>query len=281
MRALAALSEVAGDYDALVFDQWGVLHDGANAYPGAVAAVARLAAGGARLAVLSNSGKRAALNARRIADMGFDPAHFALVMTSGEALWQDAARGALPSIRRLWPVTGKPGDAQDWAEGLDGVEIVDDPQGADAVLLMGLAEDADGAALIRDLAAPPLAALPILCSNPDRAAPRPGATVMSPGAIAHARAEAGAEVRFYGKPHRAVFDAVARGLGTRPERMLMIGDSPEHDIAGGHFAGWSTVLVRGGLHVHRLAEGDPTAATAALCREIGAPFPDFTIQGVA
>lgn len=34
----------------------------------------------------------------------------------------------------------------------------------------------------------------------------------------------------------------------------MVGDSFEHDIAGGAAAGFSTVFVRGGLHAHAFAQ---------------------------
>ena len=43
----------------VLLDQYGVLHDGQKAYPGAVAAVEALAAAGRKLLVLSNSSRRA------------------------------------------------------------------------------------------------------------------------------------------------------------------------------------------------------------------------------
>ena len=268
MRRLESLEEVAGHHDAVVLDQYGVLHDGAAAYPGAVAALKRLRAAGHRLAVLSNSGKRAAYNAARIARMGFDPALFDAVVTSGEALRDDIARGAVP-CRRLWPMEGAPGDAAAFADGLD-VVLVDGPEDAEAVLLMGVPPGADAARL-----AGRMAGLPVICSNPDRAAPRAGGgTEGSPGALAHAHAAAGGEVRWYGKPHRPIFDAVARAMGTG--ELLMVGDSPEHDVAGGAGAGWATCLVMGGLHAARL-RGDPSRV-AALCEEEGAPMPDYAIR---
>jgi hypothetical protein len=135
-RAVARLSEVARQFGAVVLDQWGVLHDGTRPYPGAVTCVAGLAAARVRLAVLSNSGRRAAPNAARIAAMGFDPAVLACVMTSDEALWTDLAAGRVRA-RRLCPFEPSPGDAADWASGLD-VVLSDDPKAADAVLLMGL-----------------------------------------------------------------------------------------------------------------------------------------------
>ena len=44
----------------VLLDQYGVLHDGKKAYPGAVAAVEALAAAGRKLLVLSNSSRREA-----------------------------------------------------------------------------------------------------------------------------------------------------------------------------------------------------------------------------
>lgn len=267
MQRIDDLLAVAGRYDGIVLDQYGVLHDGTAAYPGAVAALERLRAAGHRLAVLSNSGKRAAYNAARIGRMGFGPELFDAVVTSGEALREDIARGAVPR-RRLWPVEGAPGDAAAFAEGLD-VSWAEGPEDAEAVLLMGVPPGAEARRLVARMAG-----LPAICSNPDRASPRAGGgTEASPGALAHAHAEAGGEVRWYGKPHRPVFDAVARAMGS--ERLLMVGDSPEHDVAGGAGAGWATCLVMGGLHAARL-EGDPSRV-AALCEEEGAPMPDYAI----
>lgn len=71
LRRMTSLRDIVGDFDAIVFDQWGVLHNGSAAYPGAIEAVESLAGDGLRLAVLSNSGKRSAPNRKRIVSMGF------------------------------------------------------------------------------------------------------------------------------------------------------------------------------------------------------------------
>ncbi|MEM9212525.1 MAG: TIGR01459 family HAD-type hydrolase, partial [Pseudomonadota bacterium] len=96
-RALQSLTEIASDYDAIVFDQWGVLHDGTKPYPKAVRTLETLKTSGVRMAVLSNSGKRAAPNADRIVGMGFAPQLFETVMTSGEALWRDVKSSTVPA----------------------------------------------------------------------------------------------------------------------------------------------------------------------------------------
>ena len=284
-RAIGSLSDVAGEFEAIVLDQWGVLHDGTRAAPGAVGALRALRADGVRLAVLSNSGKRAALNGARIEAMGFGPDLFACVMTSGEALWLDLARGARPGLRRLLAVTSAPGDAEAWLDGLPGVALAPSWEEADAILVMGLPDDAD---LAREEArlAPALAAgRPMLCSNPDLASPRMGGRLVpSPGALAAAYERGGGRVAWYGKPHAAVFEATARALGVASgPGLLMVGDSLAHDVAGGAAAGWRTAFVRGGLHADAFARGggDIGPTIARLAAEAGAPVPDLTLPALA
>lgn len=276
-RAIDTLAEIAAGYEAIVLDQWGVLHDGSCAYPGSIAALAALGAAGTRLAVLSNSGRRAAANAARLERMGFAADLFEAVMTSGEALWRDVASGRVRE-RRFVAVGRRAGDAADWAKGLD-IELADTPSRAEAVLLIGLPDDA-GPDACADLLADALRAdLPLYCANPDRASPRAGgARVMSPGALAHAYAGRGGRVHFYGKPHRPLFDALARALSLEPARLLMVGDSLEHDVAGARAAGWSTLLVQGGLHREAFAAGAaPETAVRALAAANRCPLPDFVI----
>lgn len=273
-QVIESLSEIAGRFDAIVLDQWGVLHDGTTPYPKAIVALEGLST---RLAVLSNSGKRSAPNAARIAEMGFPESLFDVVMTSGEALWQDIATGRV-AHRVLCPITRGAGDAEAWAEGLS-VTLTDDAASADAILLMGLPdEDPDAAQVI--MAAARANGTPVLCTNPDRASPRAGGeTVVSPGALAHAYAEDGGVVQFYGKPHLPVFEAVASALEVAPNRLLMVGDSLEHDILGGHRAGWATLFIRGGLHASAFSDTENVTQTIVRLADADhAPMPTYTLD---
>jgi len=207
VRRLDRLADIAAKYAAIVLDQWGVLHDGSAPYPAAPACLAALKSAGVRLAVLSNSGKRADPNAARIAAMGFPPDLFDTIMTSGEALWHDIAAGRV-TARRLCPIERDAGDAAAWARGLD-VILTDRAREAEAILLMGLPDGASAAPFAAVLDTVLARGLPVLCTNPDRASPRAGGvTVASPGALAHAHAAAGGDVRFYGKPHLPVFNGL-------------------------------------------------------------------------
>ncbi|MCH2078002.1 MAG: TIGR01459 family HAD-type hydrolase [Rhodobacteraceae bacterium] len=254
-RHIERLSEIAADYDAVVFDQWGVLHNGSAPYGGAIECLATLPC---PAAVLSNSGKRAAPNAARIRDMGFETP-FNTVMTSGEALWRDIEGARVPETR-FHAVERAAGDAAAWGQGLS-IEMTA-LENAEAILLMGLPDGTNLEAWQPLLEDALTRQLPLYCSNPDRKSPRKDGYVISPGAVAFAYREMGGAVSFYGKPHQPIFDSLAHAMGT--SKLLMVGDSLEHDIAGASAAGWDSVLVGGGLYAETFNAAPWQEALTAL-----------------
>ena len=52
---IAGLSVIADDYDALLCDVWGVLHNGRTAYPGVADALGRFRAKGGHVLLLPNA----------------------------------------------------------------------------------------------------------------------------------------------------------------------------------------------------------------------------------
>lgn len=270
MQQIDSISAVADRYDLIVFDQFGVLHNGSAPYPFAVQAIEALQTGGSTLAVLSNSGKSGALNRQRITGMGFPADAFGVVMTSGEALRLDVQHGPLSALREVYAMTAAQGDAEAWSDGLN-LAFTDDLSQAEAVLLMGIPDADDHPAERAVLEKARRWGKPLICSNPDRKAPRAdGRLVESPGALAHDYADAGGEVLFYGKPHLPVFEALLAQIDPRPARVLMVGDSPEHDIAGGKTAGWDTLFISGGIH----AGHDPATLFAPDAR------PDYILTSL-
>jgi ribonucleotide monophosphatase NagD (HAD superfamily) len=101
---------------------------------------------------------------------------------------------------------------------------------------------------------------------------------VSPGALAHAIEDAGGNVTFYGKPHAAVFHAIEKTMNIEPNRLLMVGDSLEHDISGAAKAGWRTLFVRGGIDASAFHGDDIGAALRGLVAKKSAITPDFSIQ---
>lgn len=270
---IETLATIAPAYDVIVFDQWGVLHDGTAPYPGAIDAVGALPN---TCAVLSNSGKRARPNAERITAMGFAPDAFASVMTSGEALWRDIDGGKI-AAQRVFAVERATGDAAAWAQGLN-INLVTTPDTADAILMMGLPDGTQLADWSDDLQSWHALGLPMYCSNPDRQSPRKDGLVVSPGAIAFAYIDIGGQSSFYGKPHLPIFNAMETVFGKG--RYLMVGDSMEHDIAGAQTAGWDSLLIQNGLYSSRFATDDSAQVIKQLASETSCAPPTYTMEGL-
>ncbi len=285
-----SLVEVLDSFDVVVLDQFGVLHNGSICYASASEAMGMLHARGKDIIVLSNSGKRADLNLQRIEKMGLPGETISRVVTSGEALWQDVnesrIRVAGQSPKRFFPICSHPDDPTVWASGSN-VEIADEIDPAcDAILLMGLPDDTGETEYDATFQQALDLRLPLICSNPDKTSPRADRFVMSPGALADRFAEMGGEVIWYGKPHAPVFQAVMRCRpDLAPDRFLMVGDSLEHDIAGGQNVGFQTAFVRGGIHTGDFPAGtdhDQIHATLrSLVEQHRIQPPDFSLNILA
>lgn len=269
------IEEALDIVDSVVFDQWGVLHNGSQPYPYACTTLSRVKSAGKNLAVLSNSGKRSKVNELRIENMGFDCSLFDCVMTSGEALWRHFSKDS--NIQQILPIEESKGDAIHWATGLN-IELVSSVKDADGILLMGLPDcsSVDSWQPLLDEAASK--GLPMYCSNPDRYSPRSDGLTVSPGTLAFMYKEMNQSVMFFGKPYLPVFQSVEEVLGGSSSRILMVGDSLEHDVIGGRHAGWKTLFVRGGLHKDFFHSGNHLAMLHYLSLSENAPMPDYCID---
>ncbi|MGG7565488.1 TIGR01459 family HAD-type hydrolase [Rhodovulum sp. DZ06] len=274
---LPGLAALHGRFDAFLVDQFGVLLDGTGAYPSAPAALAALAATGARVLLLSNSGRRAQPNIDRLLSFGFGRGSFETVLSSGEAahgMLRARIGGALrPGARVL--VVSRVGDGSE-TEGLDLVPT-DDPDAAELVLISGSRGDELGLDAYADLLRGPASrGVPCLCTNPDMVMLTPAGRSFGPARIAQLYEGFGGAVEMIGKPHRPVYEIAHRMLGAPdPARVLCIGDSPAHDLKGAATLGFRGALVRTGIH-----DGIDDAARLALCAAEGVR-PDFILPRFA
>jgi HAD superfamily hydrolase (TIGR01459 family) len=250
MKRIVGLRDIAGQFDLYLVDQYGVLHNGVAAYPGAIDGLARLESYG-KVIVLTNSGKGASENQARLAALGFQGSNLHAVVSSGQVGLQLVRSGALgPSfaIGADACVIGRHGDS--YAFSSDDFRLVSRPQ--DAAFLVFAGSDAPRSSLdtYRSmLMRAALARVPAICVNPDITMIRNGQLVPAPGAIAKIYKDLGGHVEYVGKPHRAIFQhALTTATTDADARVVMIGDSPEHDVFGAKAMGLSTLLVRTGIH---------------------------------
>ncbi|MBZ9962096.1 MULTISPECIES: TIGR01459 family HAD-type hydrolase [unclassified Mesorhizobium] len=247
---LDGIGPLAERYQVFLVDQFGVLHDGSAPYPGAVAALAALKRAGKTVVLVSNSGRRAKPNEDRLLRLGFEAGSWDHFVSSGEVAWRSfhemAATGALrPGTNCL--LISRDNDRT----AIEGLPFVLTGAGDTANLVLIAASEGDRYDLdhYRRLLAPAAARkVPCFCTNPDKimltaVGPRFGA-----GEIADLYESLGGSVTRIGKPGPAIFDA-ALALAGEPDRasVVCVGDSVEHDIAGGNGSGIATALVLSGI----------------------------------
>jgi HAD superfamily hydrolase (TIGR01459 family) len=229
---ISGLAEIASHFDAMLIDQFGVIHDGQKLYPGALEVMQQLKRMGVPVVVMTNSGKRTAPNAGRIVKMGIPRELFVDCVSSGEVAWQslDVSKAFL---------VGKRGEDY----GFDPVRFVD---ASDAEIMLILGSNAPETSLEDYRRMFSGLTLPALCCNPDKLMITSKGLQPAPGAIAEVYEQMGGTVRWIGKPYDGIYEFALKVLGS-PKRVLCIGDSAEHDVAGGRNAGLSTLLVMQGV----------------------------------
>jgi HAD superfamily hydrolase (TIGR01459 family) len=161
---------LAERYDVFLLDQFGVLHDGQQPYAGAVEALSALKRAGKTVILISNSGKRAEPNERRLLKLGFEQASWDHFVSSGEVAWRSfndmAASGKLrPGTKCL--LISRDNDRS----AIDGLPLTLTDNGDDAELVLISASEGDRYDLdhYRAQLGPAAARqVPCFCTNPDR-----------------------------------------------------------------------------------------------------------------
>lgn len=246
---ISGLNAIAGSYDAVICDIWGVLHDGTRVYPAAAEALKNFRDQQGRVVLLSNAPRPPADTARQLAGMGMPEGCYDAIVTSGGASRDDlTARSAKGRVKLLH--IGPPRDKPIY-NGLD-VELTGADE-ADVMLLTGLDDhDTQTPEDYADiLATAKKHNLTALCANPDIMVPIGDKIVYCAGAVARAYEQIGGKVVYYGKPYLPVYEMALQAAQSQ-KKVLAIGDALETDIAGAARAGLDALFIASGLHAREV-----------------------------
>jgi HAD superfamily hydrolase (TIGR01459 family) len=271
-RLFSGVAELAVRYDGFILDLWGVVHDGLEPLPGALACMAALIAARKRVALLSNAPRRAADVVRRITKIGVPPELYHHVMSSGEEAWRHLHDRDDPFYARLGRHCLHIGSERD-VEIRDGLELdfVATPEAADFILNTGPAGWQDRVADYEPVLRRALARqLSMVCANPDLVVNHGGDLALCAGALAQHYEATGGFVRWHGKPYPSVYDTCLALLGVADRRrILAVGDSLRTDLAGAEAAGLDSLFVAGGIHAQEFgAVGERPLDLAAIAASL-------------
>ncbi|HWF00888.1 MAG TPA: TIGR01459 family HAD-type hydrolase [Caulobacteraceae bacterium] len=264
MQILDSLSDAPAHYHVLLCDVWGVIHDGARAFPDACAALARWRESRGPVVLISNSPRPRDGVIEQLDALGVPRAAWSAIATSGDATRALlAARAPGPALR-----IGPPRD-EPLYEGL-GLDFADVDH-THFISCTGLIEDEvetpdDYRPLLARAAA---RGLVMICANPDIVVQRGPRLIFCAGALARLYREIGGEVLMAGKPHAPLYElalseaAALLGRGVEAAEVLAVGDGLATDIAGAAAQGLDALFVAEGIHTEELFEAGQLSAPAA------------------
>eukprot|EP00930_Biecheleria_cincta_P001502 TRINITY_DN102640_c0_g1_i1.p1 TRINITY_DN102640_c0_g1~~TRINITY_DN102640_c0_g1_i1.p1 ORF type:complete len:741 (+),score=108.03 TRINITY_DN102640_c0_g1_i1:53-2275(+) len=272
------ISDICDRYDAFILDLWGVVHNGAVAFPWAVKALEELKARGKPVVFLSNSSRRTSTNFATLERLGISRDLYVDMITSGEEAFHLLTAGkeasSLPSGMQQAQKLLTFGNNSDDVKYLEGLvpRSGSPPEEAELILARGCASMCTSGCDVRkadwddiEAALSVLAErnVPMIVANPDSVRPDGDDSPM-PGRIAARYVELGGPAPYFvGKPYPDVFESalschISAGL-SKDARVCMIGDSAWHDVRGARRIGLDVVLLSSGVHAKAL--GVPQAPT--------------------
>lgn len=283
-------------FKAWFLDQFGVLHDGKQPYPGAISTLQKLATTGAKMVIISNSSRRASTTMEKMKSLGFDTSLFLGAITSGELTHQYLQRrdddwfAALGKscIHMTWKGRGAIS-----LEGL-GLQVVDKVEEAEFVLAhgteaLGLPSGASCPMTLEELekVLERCAAkqIPMVVANPDFVTVEARDLRVMPGTLAAKYEKLGGEVKWMGKPDKIIYKSAMELAGVDAFDSIAVGDSLHHDIKGANAVGIRSAFITGGIHATELGvnsfgeEADLSSVQALASKNDAYPsfvLPSFT-----
>lgn len=268
-------SALARDYDVVLSDVWGVVHNGVAAFPEACDALTRFRQGGGTVVLITNAPRPNGVVASQVEHFGAPRSIYDAIVSSGDVTRDEIGKRPGQSIFHVGP-------KRDLSifEGLD--VTFAPPESADYVICSGLFnEETETPDDYRDLLTQMLSRrLFMVCGNPDVVVERGEQLLYCAGAIADLYARMGGEVLYAGKPYAPIYDLAlklaqqARGADVGRKRVLAIGDSVRTDFKGAASYGIDCLFVTAGIHAAEFGgrdDPDPDAVERVLIAAGGKP----------
>jgi HAD superfamily hydrolase (TIGR01459 family) len=253
-RIIETLDEISHQYDALLVDLWGCVHNGLEPFPEAVAALQRYRASGGTVLLLTNSPRPRAGVEKQLKGMGVPAETWNTIATSGDSARMAMFRGVVGN--KVYFI-GEDHDERFF----EPLRLIDNPvqitrvplDQAEGIVCTGPFDPlADPAVNRPEFLYAKQKGMKFLCANPDIVVDRGERREWCAGALARLYTEMGGETLYFGKPHPPIYD-LARArlaeLGNPPasDRILAIGDGIATDIQGAQGEDIDSLFITGGL----------------------------------
>ena len=260
MNMINGLKDIIDSFDTFILDQWGVLHNGGDAFPEAVAALKFLKAHNKKVVILSNSGNTGTFSYSRLQESGISRDLYLDVLTSGDHMRHNFSSGKFKQL-------GNQALYFSWDNNhsvLADCSLTESTRDEASFILCCGVDRGNLEAYLDDLKWACQHNLELVVSNPDLVAMQPDGTLKTcPGTIATAYQKMGGIVHWHGKPQQEIY-RMCKELAGGWENALAVGDSLEHDIAGANGANISSLFITSGIHANAISDQQ---SIEKLCNE--------------
>jgi HAD superfamily hydrolase (TIGR01459 family) len=259
---IESFSTLAGGYDAVLSDVWGVLHNGVAATVPACDALRRFRGQGGTVLLITNAPRPGEVVTRFLDKVGVPRDAYDGIVSSGDVTRAVMAARPQKSVFHIGPERDLP-----IFDGL-GLRFVPLAR-ANYVVCTGLRDDIveTPESYRAELGELRRRRMFMLCGNPDLVVERGEKLIYCAGALADLYKSLGGEVLYAGKPYRPIYDLALQRVEelrrTVPplSRVLSIGDSVRTDLKGATDFGIDCLFVTAGIHAEELGDRhDPNLA---------------------
>ena len=255
MREISGLSSVKEHFDGFILDLWGLIHDGVSPYKGVIDTFVALKKNNIETVLLSNAPRRSSALVDGMQKMGIDRSLYGEIFSSGEATWQEIVQKNDPFFSSLGDNVYHLGPERDNSLMEEtSLKKVNNLRKADFILNTGPAEFNHNIENYDSVLQEAInEKLPMVCANPDEIVIRDGCKVICAGLIAKKFEKMGGSVVYRGKPDPRIYELVIKKFNyTNKDRLAIIGDSLETDVAGAKAANLKSIWCTGGIHAEEL-----------------------------
>ncbi|MEP1443113.1 MAG: TIGR01459 family HAD-type hydrolase [Hyphomicrobiales bacterium] len=252
------LSSLVEDYDLVLCDVWGVIHNGISVFNAAPDALAKFRqTEGKHVILLTNAPRPAWWIKRQLDGLGMRADAYDDIVTSGDVTRLDILNRKAQKVYPLGPEKDL-----NFYDDLP-IDLVD-AKDAELVSVTGLIDDStetpdDYHEMLDDFLK---RGLPMICANPDIVVELGDKLIYCGGALAQKYKQMGGEALYFGKPHAPIYQrALERGAelfdgDLDKKRVLAVGDGIATDVKGANDNGLDCLFVTAGIHS---AENGPLA----------------------
>ncbi len=277
---ISGLSDIRENYDAILCDVWGVLHNGRVVWPNAADALQKAVNSNIPVVMITNAPRPQAPVLKQLEAMQCPSGVFNQLVTSG-----DVTRSL---IQELDGPVHHVGPERDYAlyEGLN--VTLGGPEEAAGIVCTGLFDDynehpddyTSRFSSYIDLG------LPMICANPDIVVEVGDKLLWCAGALAREYKKLGGETRIVGKPYKPIYqkalDYTNKILDREVDlsRVLAIGDGLPTDVKGAEDNGMDCLFITNGIHSAEYTDGEVDAEKLSGFLEANGARPKWWIKSL-